>query len=80
MGTLQADKGPRKLDQSAQIVYRELGAMQAMSAKDKVSAADAVKLQSQANKTYGTTAEPSQSGPNWRMGKFKTEEESYAEE
>lgn len=53
--------------------------MQAMSAKDKVSAADAMKLQSQA-KTNSTASEQTQSGPNWRKGNFKNGEESYADE
>ena len=52
-----------------------------MSAKDKVSAADAMKMQTQAAKvSSGSTAEQTQSGPNWRKGNFKNGDESYADE
>lgn len=55
--------------------------MQAMSAKDKVTAADAMKMQSQAAKvSSGCATEQTQSGPNWRKGNFKNGEESYADE
>lgn len=70
MGTLTKDKGPRKLDHNAQYAYKEQSTMQAISAKDRVTQAEANK---QAKLTMPKT-QVDDSGPNWRKGNFKAGE------
>jgi hypothetical protein len=53
-----------------------------MTAKDKVTSADAVKLQTTKQAAEGTKPDEGKQAPNWRKGVFSTatDESSYADE